>query len=123
VVLTSDTFMSEQPPTSTPPTPAPVETVNVTICFVCTIERMPEFVLKKGTVAQEHGKVWAYELSDVPVTEFVDGRPSGRVLEFAEREFMARLETIFPEHDVIVWEARLGSPTGTVLSRYEMYAR
>ena len=110
--------MSEPSSSSTPPSPASVKTVTVAICFVCSIERMPEFVSKKGTIAQEHGRVWTYELTDVPITEFVDGRPSGGLLEFAEREFMARLETIFPEHDVIVWEARLGSPTGTVLSRY-----
>lgn len=117
------TDMSEPSSTPTPQTPASVETVDVTICFVCTIERKPEFTLKKGTIAQEHGKLWAYEISDVPVAEFIDGRPHGRVVEFAEREFLARLETIFPEHDVLVWEARLGSPTGTLLSRYEMYVR
>jgi hypothetical protein len=115
--------MSEQSSAPTPQPSAAVETVTITICFVSTIERKPEFVSNKGTIAQEHGKLWAYELTDVPVTEFIDGRPHGRVVEFAEREFMARLETIFPEHDVLVWEARLGSPTGTLLSRYEMYVR
>ena len=100
-----------------------MQTVTVTICFVCTIERMPEFILREGTIAQEHGRVWAYEVSDVPVTDFVNSRPSGRVLEFAELEFMTRLETIFPEHDVLAWETRLGSPTGPMLSRYEMYVR
>lgn len=84
---------------------------------------MPEFVLKKGAINPEHGRTWSYKLSDVPVTEFIDGRPSGQVLEFVEREFLARIEEIFPEHDVIVWEARLGSPTGTLLSRYDMYTR
>lgn len=111
------------PHSSNRPSTAAPATVDITIWFVCSLEVRPEFLLGKGSIGQEHGRAYEIKLSKVPATEFVNGLPNGSVIEFAEREFMSRLDKLFPEHHVIRWETRLGSSTGAVLSRYEVYVR
>jgi hypothetical protein len=103
--------------------PSAKETVDLAIWFVCSLEVRPEFLLGKGTIAQEHGRAYEVRLNGVPATEFVTGRPNGSVIEYAEREFLSRVDALFPEHHIIGWETRLGSPTGAALSRYEVYLR
>jgi len=98
------------------------ETVEVSIWFVCSIERRRIFGEDTGTIEQEHGRTHPVHINDVPFTEFIDGRPNASVLGLAEYEFIRGLGEIFPDHDVLVWEARLGSRVGPTLSRCEMLA-
>lgn len=98
------------------------ETVEVSIWFVCTIERRRIFGEDTGTIEQEQGRTHPVCINDVPLTEFIDGRPNASVLGLAEYEFIRGLGEIFPDHDVLVWEARLGSRVGPTLSRCEMLA-
>ncbi len=63
------------------------------------------------------------ELDGVPIDEVASGLPSAHVVELAERDFLGRIDDLFPEHHVLVWEARWASLNGPALSRYEVYAR
>jgi hypothetical protein len=98
------------------------EAVEVSIWFVCSIERRRIFGENDGVIAQEHGRTHPVHIDDVPFSEFVDGRPNASVLGLAEYEFIRGLNEIFPDYDVLVWEARFGSPYGPTLSRCENLA-
>lgn len=98
------------------------EKIDIDIWFLCTIELRPELTVVKGVIAQEHGRACRIRLRSVPVTQVVDGRPGGRILELAELEFLRQADNLYPDHDILVWEARLGESGGPTLSRYESYA-
>jgi hypothetical protein len=54
----------------------------------------------------------------VPKAYVANGVPSAPILWQVETMFLQRQHEYFPDHDVVSWEAREGSATGQLLSRF-----
>lgn len=98
------------------------DTYDISIWFVYSIEYSS--LAAKGTIGQEHGRQFEIKIGKIPASEFIDGKPHGRVVEYAEKSFLANHRFLVkPDEDIFRWEARLNAADGPVLSRFEMYVR
>lgn len=95
--------------------------LEVEIWFVYSIQPKNDPTLISPTSSvQQHGKMCAVTISDVPQTGMADGVPSSNVLWQAESQFLNQVGEFHPEHNVISWEARYPGRDGPVLSTFRV---
>ena len=100
-----------------------IETTDIEIWFTYSVQKKRDPASrKKNATMQLHGLNAAIVMERVPLSEIVDGKPSGSVLWAAEREFLQNAREIEAKlsRDVIYWEAKLNSDNGIVLSSFSV---
>lgn len=101
-------------------TSASSDTIDVCIWFTCKVQRRHEGVGRRALVLQTDGKPTQVTVAAVPKAYVTNGVPSAPILWQAETMFLERQHEYFPDHEVVSWEAREGSATGQLLSRFSV---
>jgi len=97
--------------------------VDVGIWFIYSLEiRSRSPTEKLGPPLQLHGRILRITITGVPEAELNSERPTSPILWMAEMAFLEAVRgQCEHEHDLIRWQARLGSPDGLVLSTFKLF--
>jgi hypothetical protein len=90
------------------------------IWFVCTLQKRREQLANEHNFVLQSQEFTLITLVGVPRQELTDGLPSAAVVWQAEATFLQRQPDLYPEHNVIAWEARYAERDGVILSRFEV---